>query len=59
MVKAMEKCKHCGKTPTIADVGGNNPYFEITCCCNQAVLGTHKESVIYGWNEMQKGGNQA
>ena len=52
--KKMEKCKHCGKTPSIADVGGNNPYYEITCC--DQVVGSHdRESAIGGWNAMQKG----
>ena len=50
----MEKCKKCGKTPSIADVGGNNPYYEIVCCGQ--VVGSHdRESAIYGWNAMQKG----
>ena len=50
----MEKCKHCGRVPLAADVGGNNPYYEITCC--DQVVGSHgRESAIYGWNSMQKG----
>ena len=50
----MEKCKHCGKNPTIADVGGNNPYYEVSCC--DQVVGSHdKESAIGGWDMMQKG----
>jgi hypothetical protein len=50
----MEKCKYCSKTPTIADVGGNNPYYEIVCC-NQSVYATDKESAIYRWDKIQKG----
>lgn len=50
----MEKCKHCGKVPLAADVGGNTPYYEIICCGQ--VVGSHdRESAIYGWNAMQKG----
>ena len=50
----MEKCKHCGKSPSIADVGGNTPYYEIICC-GQMVGSADKESAIYGWDAMQKG----
>lgn len=51
----IEKCKICGKTPSIADVGGNNPYYEITCC-DQTVGSHDRESAEGGWNMMQKGG---
>jgi hypothetical protein len=51
----MEKCKKCGKTPSIADVGGNNPYYEITCC-DMAIYSSDRESAECGWDKMQKGG---
>lgn len=51
----IEKCKICGKTPSIVDVGGNNPYYEITCC-DQTVGSHDRESAEGGWNMMQKGG---
>jgi hypothetical protein len=50
----IEKCEICGKVPLAADVGGNNPYYEIVCC-GQVVGSQDKESAIYGWNAMQKG----
>ena len=48
----MRKCKKCGKSPTVADVGGNNPYYEICCPCGKSpVVGSHnKEEVITTWN---------
>lgn len=50
----IKKCKICGKTPSIVDVGGNNPYYEITCC--DKTVGSHdRESAEGGWNKMQKG----
>lgn len=53
-VNQMEKCRICGKTPSIVDIGGNNPYYEITCC-DQTVGSHDRESAEGGWNMMQKG----
>jgi phage FluMu protein Com len=48
----MYKCRKCGKTLTVADVGGVNPYYEISCPCGESpVVGSHnKEEVITTWN---------
>lgn len=51
----MEKCKKCGKTPSIADVGGYIPCYEITCC-DMAIYSSDRESAECGWDKMQKGG---
>jgi hypothetical protein len=53
----MEKCKYCGNMPFIADVGGNNPYYEIYCGCgeNTVIGATDKEEVIKTWDVIQKG----
>ncbi len=54
-VTMMEKCKKCGKTPSIADVGGYIPCYEITCC-DMAIYSSDRESAEVGWFKMQKGG---
>ena len=48
----MRECKHCGKSPTVADVGGVNPYYELCCPCGLSpVVGSHnKEEVVTTWN---------
>jgi hypothetical protein len=51
-VTMIEKCKICGKTPSIADVGGNIPCWEITCC-GQAIYSSDRESAEVGWFKMQ------
>ena len=50
------RCKHCGKEPQIADVGGNNPYYEINCGCgNNATVGSYdKQEAIDTWNIIQR-----
>jgi hypothetical protein len=52
----MEKCKYCKKTPQVADVGGNKPYYEITCGCKDgAVVGAEdKQEAIDTWNAIQR-----
>lgn len=52
----MYKCVNCGKTPVIADVGGNNPYYEISCTCKQSpVVGAHNEKeAITTWDILNK-----
>lgn len=54
----MHKCVNCGKTPVIADVGGNNPYYEISCSCGKSpVVGAYnKEEVITVWNILNQKG---
>ena len=45
-------CKHCGVVPVVSDVGGNNPYYEIGCKCeNGVVVGSKiKSEAITCWN---------
>ena len=45
-------CKHCGVVPVVSDVGGNNPYYEIGCTCeNGVVVGSKiKSEGITCWN---------
>ena len=45
-------CKHCGAIPFVSDVGGNNPFYEICCKCeNGVVVGSKiKEEAITCWN---------
>ena len=31
-------CKYCGHTPLLSDVGGNSPYYEISCKCEKGVV---------------------
>jgi hypothetical protein len=52
----MKKCKYCGDVPPIADVGGNNPYYEINCKCgkNTIVGSSDKQAVIDTWNAIQR-----
>ena len=44
--------KYCGTVPVVSDVGGNNPYYEIGCKCeNGIVVGSQtKAEVITCWN---------
>lgn len=53
----IEKCKICGKNPSIADVGGNNPFYEISCC-DIWVSSRDRERAIEKWNKEQKGETQ-
>ena len=48
----VNNCKFCGAAPQIADVGGNNPYYEITCGCEKGVFvgAERKEEAIECWN---------
>ena len=52
----MNNCKICGKSPTVADVGGNTPYYEISCRCKESpVVGAHsKEEAIITWNILNR-----
>lgn len=52
----MNNCKLCGKSPTVADVGGNNPYYEISCPCGEGpVVGSYnKEEAITIWNILNR-----
>jgi hypothetical protein len=52
----MNKCRYCGKSPTVADVGGVNPYYELCCPCGKSpVIGSYnKEEVINTWNILNK-----
>lgn len=45
-------CKYCGKLPTVADVGGVNPYYRISCPCGKSpVVGSYnKKEAIDTWN---------
>ena len=45
-------CKHCGVLPAVSDVGGNNPYYEIYCTCeNGMVVGSpDRAEAITDWN---------
>ena len=53
----MNNCKLCGKSPTIADVGGNTPYYEISCTCKESpVVGSYsEEETITIWNILNEG----
>lgn len=48
----MKNCKSCGLMPTVADVGGNVPYYEISCRCeNSVVVGSYNErEAITTWD---------
>ena len=48
----MNRCKLCGKTPILADVGGVNPYYELSCPCGKSpVVGSYNaEETIHTWN---------
>lgn len=34
----INNCKHCGSAPLVADVGGNNAYYGISCNCEQGMV---------------------
>ena len=38
MGETITPCKHCGNVPVISDVGGNNPYYEISCKCEKGLI---------------------
>lgn len=48
----IKPCKHCGVVPVVSDVGGNNPFYEIYCNCeNGMVVGSKiKAEAITHWN---------
>ena len=50
-------CKKCKKSPTVADVGGVIPYYEISCPCGQSpVVGSYNEKeAIDTWNILNEG----
>ena len=52
----MNNCKICGKSPTVADVGGNTPYYEISCSCGESpVVGAYnKEEAIIAWDILNR-----
>lgn len=53
----VKPCKYCGCMPLIADVGGNNPWYEIGCnCCEEttAVHGEDLKKVTCYWNELNR-----
>lgn len=54
----IKPCKHCGATPKVSDVGGNNPYYEITCGCDKGVFieVARKEEAIECWNILNERG---
>ena len=49
-------CKFCGEIPVLADVGGNNPYYEISCKCkNGMVVGSYdRAETITCWNILNR-----
>jgi hypothetical protein len=46
--------------PTKADVGGNVPYYEITCPCGKnAVVGSYdEEEAVHTWNIINEGSGE-
>ena len=50
-------CKSCKHIPSPADVGGNVPYYEISCGCeNGVVVGAYDlDEAITCWNILNKG----
>jgi hypothetical protein len=52
----MKKCKYCGNVPPVADVGGNNPYYEINCGCGKnTIVGSYdKQEAINTWDAIQR-----
>jgi len=57
-VVKIEKCRYCGESPCVADVGGNNPMFEVACVnpnckSNLAVLSKKQINAILQWNYEQ------
>lgn len=53
----MNPCKKCKSLPPVADVGGVNPYYEISCPCGQSpVVGSYNEKeAIDTWNILNEG----
>ena len=53
----IKPCKHCGVVPAVSDVGGNNPYYEICCKCeNGVVVGSKiKAEAVTHWNMFNDG----
>ena len=49
-------CKYCGVVPVLADVGGNNAYYEIGCKCEKGmVVGSHdRAETITCWNILNR-----
>lgn len=49
-------CRKCKSAPLVADVGGNTPYYEISCPCKKSpVVGSHsKEEAIITWNILNR-----
>ena len=52
----MNECKICGSFPLLADVGGVNPYYEISCTCKESpVVGSYsEEEAIITWNILNR-----
>jgi hypothetical protein len=53
----MNLCKKCKSSPTVADVGGVIPYYEISCLCGQSpVVGSYDEKEAMDvWNILNEG----
>lgn len=49
-------CGKCKSAPLVADVGGVNPYYEISCPCGKGpVVGSpNKEEAITIWNILNR-----
>jgi hypothetical protein len=49
-------CKKCKTAPLLADVGGNIPYYEMSCPCGEGpVVGSHNiEELIITWNILNR-----
>lgn len=49
-------CGKCKSSPLLADVGGVNPYYEISCTCKEGpVVGSYsKEEAIITWNILNR-----
>ena len=52
----LNPCKFCGEVPVLSDVGGNNPYYEIGCKCEEGlVVGSfNRADTIACWNIYNK-----
>lgn len=56
LASSIVPCKKCKKAPVFADVGGNIPYYEMSCSCGESpVVGSHNmEEAITIWNILNR-----
>ena len=48
----INNCKYCGSAPLVADVGGNNSYYGISCNCEKGMVveARSMSAAITTWN---------